>query len=104
VSDRRAYLTFHLISEEGKKAVKLISHVDWEEIPVASVSYSGSIDDMAAILAISSPGDGGRLLVDVGREARITTRGSRAEKTDYSSYGGALCTVDSIVLSSLTGN
>jgi len=88
VSDlRRAYLTFHLISEEGKKAVKLISHVDWEVIPVASVSYSGSIDDMAAILAISSPGDGGRLLVDVGREARVTTR---AEKTDYSSYGGVL--------------
>lgn len=69
---RRAYLTFHLIGEEGKKAVKLISHVDWEEIPVASVSYSGSIDDMAGILAIaiSSSGDGG--------EVRVTTRGCKA--------------------------
>jgi hypothetical protein len=66
---RRVYLTFHLIGDEGKKAAKFISmtEVGQEEIAVASAAYSGSIDDMAARLSISSPWDGNRLdFVDLG--------------------------------------
>jgi hypothetical protein len=59
-----------LIGEEGEKAVRLISEVDWERVIIVLVSYSGSIDDMANMLSISSPEDGARLgllEVDISR-------------------------------------
>ena len=46
--------------------MRLISEVDREGV-IVLVSYSGSIDDMANMLSISSPGDGARLgLLEVG--------------------------------------
>ena len=57
---RRAYLTFHLIGDDGKEAMKMIS-LSGIEISVASVPYSGSMDDMAAMLSMSSPWEGERL-------------------------------------------
>lgn len=59
-----------MIGEEGEKAVRLISEVDWERVIIVLVSYSGSIDDMANMLSISSPEDGARLgllEVDISR-------------------------------------
>ena len=62
-----------MIGEEGEKAVKLISEVDRERV-IVLVSYSGSIDDMANMLSISSPEDGARLgllEVDISSRSRV---------------------------------
>lgn len=46
------------------------------------VSHSGSIDDMANILSISSPGDGGRLLEEGISRVELIREASRHFLTD----------------------
>ena len=51
-----------MIGDNGKKAMKMIGLSELTRRDYCSiVSYSGFIDDMAAMLSISSLWDGGRL-------------------------------------------